>query len=147
MLTITTSFWCFLFSFVSVTLPLTLQFFVKHILYLGLLCKTLYHIFHYILNGSHFFGRFSIFCCIVCFIYNLQYLCFSCSHKCFFFLTYSQPGPSFIILFVQYSQSDLPPLRPLCGEAPGRDSNPGRADLVAGTLTPKPYLKLYKKSH
>ena len=66
MLTITTSFWCFLFSFVSVTLPLTLQFFVKHILYLGLLCKTLYHIFHYILNGSHFFGRFSIFCCIFC---------------------------------------------------------------------------------
>ena len=38
-------------------------------------------------------------------------------------------------LFVQYSQSDLSPLRPLCGEAPGLDSNPGRADLVAGTLT------------
>ena len=54
------------------------------------------------------------------------------------FLTYSQPGPSFINLFVQYSQSDLPPLRPLCGEAPGRDSNPGRADLVAGTLTTRP---------
>ena len=26
-------------------------------------------------------------------------------------------------------------LRPLCGEALGRDSNPGRADLVTGTLT------------
>ena len=37
-----------------------------------------------------------------------------------------------------FSQSDLPPLRPLCGEAPGRDSNPGRADLVAGTLTIRP---------
>ena len=24
-------------------------------------------------------------------------------------------------------QCDLPPLRPHCGEAPGRDSNPGRA--------------------
>ena len=50
--------------------------------------------------------------------------------------TYSQPGPSFINLFALYSHSDLPPLRLLCGEAPpGRDSNPGRADLVAGTLT------------
>ena len=48
-------------------------------------------------------------------------------------------GPSVIDLFVQYSQSDLPPLRPLlCGEAPGRESNPGRADLVAGTLTTRP---------
>ena len=37
----------------------------------------------------------------------------------FFLSTYSQPGPSFIYkLFVQYSQSDLTPLRPLCGEAP-----------------------------
>ena len=56
----------------------------------------------------------------------------------FFFPTYRQPGPSFISLFVQYSQSDLPPLRALCGEAPGRDSNPWRADLVAGTLTTRP---------
>ena len=57
----------------------------------------------------------------------------------FFFITYSQPGPSFINLFVQYSQSDLRPLRPLCGEALGvRDSNPGRADLVTGTLTTRP---------
>ena len=47
-------------------------------------------------------------------------------------------GLVFIILFVQYSQSDLPPLRPLCGEAPGRDSKPGRADLVAGTLYTRP---------
>ena len=37
-----------------------------------------------------------------------------------FFLTYCQPGPS-VNLFVLYSQSDLPPLRQLCGEAPGRD--------------------------
>ena len=50
------------------------------------------------------------------------------------FLTYNQPGPSFINLFVQDSQRELPPLRALWGEAPGRDSNPGRADLVAGTL-------------
>ena len=55
-----------------------------------------------------------------------------------FLLTFSQSGPSFINLFVQYSQSDLPPLRPLYGEAPGRDSNPGRADLVAETLTTRP---------
>ena len=41
-------------------------------------------------------------------------------------------------LFKQYSQSGLPPLRPLCGEAPGRDSNPGRADLMAGSLTTRP---------
>ena len=58
------------------------------------------------------------------------------------FFIYSQPEPSFINLFVQYSQSDLPPLRPLCGEAPGRDSNPGRADLVAGTLTTKMHGQL-----
>ena len=32
----------------------------------------------------------------------------------------------------------MPPLRPLCGEAPGRDSNPGWVDLVAGTLTIRP---------
>ena len=50
------------------------------------------------------------------------------------FLTYSQPGPSLLNLFVPYAQSDLPPLRPLCGEALGRDSNLGRADR-AGTLT------------
>ena len=42
-----------------------------------------------------------------------------------FLKTYSQPGPSFIILFLQYSQSDLPPLRPLCGEAPGPRLEPG----------------------
>ena len=53
----------------------------------------------------------------------------------YYFFTYSQPGHSFINFFVQYSQSDLPPLRPLCSEAPGRDSNLGRADLVAGTPT------------
>ena len=65
-----------------------------------------------------------------------------------FAFTYSQLGPSFLNLFVQYSQIDLPPLRPLCGEAPpGRDSNPGRAELVAaGTLTtgpPQLMVKLY----
>ena len=54
--------------------------------------------------------------------------------------TDNQPGPSFTNLFllVQYSQSDLPPLRPLGGEAPGRDSNPGWADLQAGTLATRP---------
>ena len=41
---------------------------------------------------------------------------------------------SFIKFFVQHSQGDLLPLTTLCGEGPGRDSNPGRADLVAGTL-------------
>ena len=38
--------------------------------------------------------------------------------KKIFYSTSSKPGPNFIILFVQYSLSDLPPLRPLCGEAP-----------------------------
>ena len=36
--------------------------------------------------------------------------------------------------FCTVLQYDLPPLRPHCGEAPCRESNPGRADLVAGTL-------------
>ena len=43
-----------------------------------------------------------------------------------------------INLFVQHSQCHLPPLRPLCGEAPGRDLNLGRADLVEGTLLVSP---------
>ena len=57
----------------------------------------------------------------------------------FFLLTANldQVGPSFINVFVQYSQSDLPPLRPL-GVARGRDSNLGRAELVAETLTTRP---------
>ena len=29
-------------------------------------------------------------------------------------------------------------LRPPCGETPDRDSNPGRTNLVAGTLTSRP---------
>ena len=41
-------------------------------------------------------------------------------------------------VFVQYSQSGSLPLRPLCGDAPGRDSNLGWVDLVAGTLTTRP---------
>ena len=45
-----------------------------------------------------------------------------------FFKIYSKPGLS---LFVQYSQSDLPPLR---------DSNPEWADLMTGTLTTRPPL-------
>ena len=40
-----------------------------------------------------------------------------------------------INLFVQYSQSYLPPLRPLCGEATDRDLKLGRVELVAGSLT------------
>ena len=50
--------------------------------------------------------------------------------------TYSVPGPR--NWFEQHSQSDLPPLRPLCDEAPDRDSNPGRADLLTGTLLTRP---------
>ena len=53
-------------------------------------------------------------------------------------VTTANLGLVFSNLFVQYSQRDLPPLRSLCGEAPGRDANPGRADLVAGTLTTRP---------
>ena len=55
------------------------------------------------------------------------------------FLTYSQLGPCFINLFVQYSQSDLS----LCGEAPSRDLNPGRADLLARTLDHLTSLYIY----
>ena len=44
--------------------------------------------------------------------------------RIFFFVIYvnfcfTYPRPSFINLFVQYSQSDLPPLSPICGKAPG----------------------------
>ena len=56
----------------------------------------------------------------------------------YFFLLTANLGLVLLILFVQFSQSDLPPLRPLCSEAPGLDSNPGRADLVAGTLSTRP---------
>ena len=57
------------------------------------------------------------------------------SMSLFFYLQPAYSGPSFINLFLQYSQSALPPLRPICGEAPGRDSNRGQ---VAGTLTTRP---------
>ena len=50
----------------------------------------------------------------------------------FFFFTYSQLGPSFSNLSVKYSQSELLLLKPLCSEAPGRDSNPGWKDLWQG---------------
>ena len=65
-----------------------------------------------------------------------------------FFSTYSQLGPSFITLFEQYSQSNLPPLKtkPLCGEALGRDSNPGQADLESGTLTTRPQHLIFLNS-
>ena len=46
---------------------------------------------------------------------------------------------SLITLFVQCSQSDLTPLRAPCGEAPGRDSNPGIRPLQNECC-----LKLYK---
>ena len=56
-----------------------------------------------------------------------------------FFETYSQPKPSFIIYLYSIHRAICRPLdHALCGEAPGRDSNPGRADLVAGTLTTRP---------
>ena len=42
-----------------------------------------------------------------------------------FFLTYSQPGPSYFNIFVQYSQSDLQPLRPLLLRGPGPRIEPG----------------------
>ena len=59
----------------------------------------------------------------------------------FFQLTANLCLVIFINLFEQYSQSDLPPLRPLCGEAPpGQDSNLGRADPVAGTKIQPPPL-------
>ena len=52
-----------------------------------------------------------------------------------FFFTYNEPMGLviFINLFVQYSQSDLPPFISLthCLEAPGRDSNLRWADPVA----------------
>ena len=56
----------------------------------------------------------------------------------FFILTANLGLVLFFNLFVQYSQSGLLPLRPFCGDAPGRDSNPGWVDLVAGTLTTRP---------
>ena len=47
------------------------------------------------------------------FTFNIQ------SESFFSFLTYSQLFPSFLNLFLQYSQSNLPPLRPLCEETSG----------------------------
>ena len=44
----------------------------------------------------------------------------------------------FYTSFVQFSQSDLPPLKPPYVKAPGRDSNPRHAVLIVGTLTDKP---------
>ena len=59
------------------------------------------------------------------------------------FFTYSQPGPSFINLFVQYPQSDLPPLRPCTlwwgpgprfepgtGGSSGRDTRSARPGFI-----------------
>ena len=48
-----------------------------------------------------------------------------------FIFTDSQLGAVFLInLLVQYSQCDLPPLRPPCGEVPGPRFEPGAwADL------------------
>ena len=60
------------------------------------------------------------------------------THCISFFLTYSPPGPSFINLFVQYLVTERYAAPPTThGERP-RDTNPGRADLVAGTLTTRP---------
>ena len=42
----------------------------------------------------------------------------------FFSPTFNQSSVFLIYVFVQYSQSDLPPVRSPWGEAPGRDSNP-----------------------
>ena len=51
--------------------------------------------------------------CILNVSYQVCFCCLVFRYKVFFL-----PGSSFINLFVEYSQSDLPPLRPLCGEAP-----------------------------
>ena len=59
------------------------------------------------------------------------------------FFTYSQPGPSFINLLIQYAQSDLPPHRPLCGEAPGRDSKPGTGGSSGMDTNRPPHLTQY----
>ena len=56
----------------------------------------------------------------------------------FFLLTANLGIVLLIHLYSIHMQSDLPPLRPISGEAPGRDSNPGRADLEAGTPTSRP---------
>ena len=46
-------------------------------------------------------------------------------------LTYGQPGPSFLKIIYLF----------ICGEAPGRYSNPWQADLLTGTLTTRlPHL-------
>ena len=56
-----------------------------------------------------------------------------CFGNTIFSLTATLDLDLIFILSVQFSQGDLPPLRPPCGEAPGRDSNPERADLVSLT--------------
>ena len=50
------------------------------------------------------------------------------SFNIFYYLQYSPPWPSFLnYIIYTVLLCDLPPLKPHCGEAPGRDSNPGRA--------------------
>ena len=54
--------------------------------------------------------------------------CISKKHNSFIYRFTAHLGHGFNTLFVQYYvQCDLPPLRPHCGEALGRDSNLGRA--------------------
>ena len=50
------------------------------------------------------------------------------SFNIFYYLQYSPPWPSFLnYIIYTVLLCDLPPLKPHWGEAPGRDSNPGRA--------------------
>ena len=66
------------------------------------------------------------------------------------YVTYSQPRPSFINLFVQYSQSDLPPLRPLWEPRfePGMGGSSGRytnhTSLTAQSHKNSEFAKVYE---
>ena len=59
-----------------------------------------------------------------------------------FFLTYSQSRPSFINVFVQYSQKDLPPLRTFCGEAPEPRFEPPLLSSISYLLSLSCFLSL-----
>ena len=69
------------------------------------------------------------------------------SHLHFFFLT-TNLG---VVLLIYLYSIHIAICRPsdhsvVTGEAPGRDSNPGRAELMAGTLSTRPPVYLYRYS-
>ena len=71
-------------------------------------------------------------------------MCFS-SFLAFF--TNSQPGPSFIILFVQYSQSPGPSFEPGTGVSSGKEGGSERNKFCFNVQPLKMFLESKKVAH